>query len=184
MERPIDLKETGWVFWLFGLSGAGKTSLSEGCAERIRTAGKPVLVLDGDVLRRGVCRGLGFSDEDRRENVRRTAEVARVAAHSGIHVIVALITPQASMRAMARHIVGTQRFSEIFVDTPIAECRRRDVKGLYASAERGEIANFTGLTSTFERPTFADLVIETGTESLGSSIQRLSAYFFRCLELK
>jgi adenylyl-sulfate kinase len=177
-------KQTGRVFWLFGLSGAGKTSLSEACAERLRAAGKPVLVLDGDVLRRGVCRGLGFSDEDRRENVRRTAEMARVAADSGIIVIVALITPQVGMRAMAREIVGTQRFSEIFVDAPIAECRRRDVKGLYASAERGEIANFTGLTSSFERPTSADLVIETGMESLESSAQRLSAYFSQCLELK
>jgi adenylyl-sulfate kinase len=173
---PNNMKETGQVFWLFGLSGAGKTSLSEGCAERIRAAGKAVLVLDGDVLRRGVCRGLGFSDEDRRENVRRTAEMARVAADSGIIVIVALITPQDSMRAMARQIVGTQRFCEIFVDASIDECRRRDVKGLYASAERGEIPNFTGLTSAFERPTSADLVIETGTESLDSSIQRLSVY--------
>lgn len=181
---PNNLREAAWVFWLFGLSGAGKTSLSEGCAERIRAAGKPVLVLDGDVLRRGVCRGLGFSDEDRRENVRRTAEMARVAADSEITVIVALITPQVSMRALARQIVGSQRFSDIFVDAPIAECRRRDVKGLYASAERGEIPNFTGLTSSFERPTSADLVIETGTESLESSIQRLSAYFFSRLELK
>jgi adenylylsulfate kinase-like enzyme len=127
--NPIN---AGWVFWLYGLSGAGKTSLSVECAERIRAAGNPVLVLDGDVLRRGVCRDLGFSDDDRRENVRRTAEMARVAADSGIPVIVALITPQVSMRDLARQIVGTQRFSEIFVDAPFAECRRRDAKGLYA----------------------------------------------------
>jgi adenylylsulfate kinase len=182
MEKPTDLMESGWVFWLFGLSGAGKTSLSVKCAERIRAAGKPVLILDGDVLRQGVCRGLGFSDEDRRENVRRTAEIARVAADSSINVIVALITPHVAMRAMARQIVGSRRFSEIFVDAPIAECRRRDVKGLYASAERGEIAQFTGLTSSFERPISPDFVIETGMESLETSVDRLSLYLFRQLE--
>jgi adenylyl-sulfate kinase len=183
MVRPFDPRKTGWVFWLFGLSGAGKTSLSVKCAERIRAAGKPVLILDGDVLRMGVCRGLGFSDEDRRENVRRTAEIARIASDSAVNVIVALITPHVAMRAMARQIVGSHRFSEIFVDASIAECRQRDVKGLYASAERGEIPQFTGLTSSFERPASPDLIIETGKETLETSVDRLSSYFFQRLEL-
>lgn len=184
MSPPSDLKESGWVFWLFGLSGAGKTSLSVKCAERIRASGRPVVVLDGDVLRLGVCRGLGFSDEDRRENVRRAAEIARIAADSAVDVIVAMITPHAAMRATARDIVGSQRFSEIFVDASIAECRRRDVKGLYASADRGETAQFTGLTSSFERPTSPDLVIETETETLETSVDRLSRYFLQRVELK
>jgi adenylyl-sulfate kinase len=175
-------KHTGRVFWLFGLSGSGKTSLSAGGAERLRAAGRTVLLLDGDVLRRGVCRDLGFSDEDRRENVRRTAEIARIAADSGVTVIVALITPQVSMRDMAREIIGAHRFSEIFVDAPIDECRRRDVKGLYASAERGEIPNFTGLTSSFERPASADLVIATGRETLEISTDRFTEHLLHRLK--
>lgn len=142
----------GHVFWLFGLSGAGKSTVAALVEETLVVAGRRVLALDGDRLRTGLNRGLGFSVEDRRENLRRAAEVARLAAQQGQIVLAAFITPLRELRALVRAVVGPEDLTLVFLDTPEAEVRRRDVKGLYARAERGEVAAMTGVSAPFETP--------------------------------
>jgi len=164
---------TGHVFWLFGLSGAGKTTLAGTLADALRAAGRPVLALDGDALRAGLCQGLGFSDADRAENLRRAAEAARLGADSGLCVVAAFITPREAHRAAVARIVGRDRISWIHVDAPLDVCRRRDAKGLYARADAGQVAQMTGLTSAFEPPTSADFVVSTAVEKVTVSSARL-----------
>ncbi len=142
----------GLVIWLYGLSGAGKTTLSRIVAERLQAAGRTCTTLDGDELRRSLCADLGFGDEDRRENIRRAANAARVAADEGKVVLCAFICPRRELRELARGIVGADRFMEVFVKADFATCAARDVKGLYAKAAAGQIRNFTGRDSAFEEP--------------------------------
>jgi adenylyl-sulfate kinase len=164
---------SGHVFWLFGLSGAGKSTLADGLAASLRVAGTPVLALDGDTLRAGLCRGLGFSDADRAENLRRAAEAAKLGAASGLCVVASFITPQNANRSAVTAIVGPAHLSLVYVDAPLEVCRRRDVKGLYARATAGQVAQMTGLSSAFEPPPSADLVIPTDREDIAASSARL-----------
>lgn len=163
----------GHVFWLFGLSGAGKSTLADSLALALRAGGRPVLTLDGDALRAGLCRGLGFSDTDRAENLRRAAEAAKLGASSSLCVVASFITPQKSYRDMVNGIVGRDHLSLIYVDAPLEVCRQRDVKGLYARAQAGQVTQMTGLSSSFEAPTGADLVIPTAEEGIAASSARL-----------
>ncbi|MHA8051763.1 adenylyl-sulfate kinase [Aquirufa sp. ROCK-SH2] len=156
--------------WFLGLSGAGKTTLSEELAKELGKGGQQVVVLDGDVLRTGLNSNLGFSDSDRVENVRRTAEVAKLFLAQGFWVIVALITPLESMRKSNRAILGEDYF-EVFVDTPLAICQERDPKGLYAKVRQEGLRNFTGIDSPFDSPLNADLWIKTEHVSAKSSVQ-------------
>jgi adenylylsulfate kinase len=149
----------GFTFWLTGLSGAGKSSLADAFAQRLASAAKLAIVLDGDEVRRGLCSDLGFSSTDRTENVRRVAEVAGMLNRNGIVVIVALISPLVSDRALARRIVGAEHFAEVFVDAPVDVCERRDVKGLYRKARSGGIAQFSGLSAPYEPPPSPDVHI-------------------------
>ncbi|MCR8896690.1 adenylyl-sulfate kinase [Gordonia sp. GONU] len=151
----------GATIWLTGLSGSGKSSLAVELERRFVAEGRPAYLMDGDNLRHGLNSDLGFSDDDRRENIRRTSEVAALFADSGAVAIVSLISPFAEERQRAREIHAQRRlpFYEIFVDTPLEECERRDPKGLYGKARRGEISQFTGIDSPYERPTHAELVI-------------------------
>lgn len=167
----------GHVFWLFGLSGAGKTTLAERLREHL-AAGEPraVLMLDGDRLRRGLCRGLNFSQEERLENLRRAAEVARLGLESGITVVAAFITPLELHRTTVRKIVGPAAISMIYVQAPLVVCQQRDVKGLYAQANSGAIDNLTGLGSAFEPPHETDFIVPTDAESPEASSQRLIAF--------
>ena len=155
----------GRVFWLFGLSGAGKTTLATALAGALRAGGRQTLVLDGDILRQGLCHDLGFTDEARFENVRRVAEIARLAAEQGNVVIVALITPGAAMRKLARDIVGGGRIHLVWVDAPLAVCRQRDPKGLYRQSDAGNLPLFTGVGSPFEVPTDFDLRLRSDLHS-------------------
>jgi adenylyl-sulfate kinase len=166
----------GRVFWLCGLSGAGKSTLATALAADLRAAGLPVLALDGDRLRAGLCAGLGFSAADRAENLRRAAETARLATESGLHVVAAFITPRAEHRALVARVVGADRFHLIHLAAPLAVCRRRDVKGLYARAAAGHLAQFTGISSEFEPPTDAALTVDTSAESVAVSATRLRDY--------
>lgn len=144
--------------WLLGLSGAGKTTLANSIASKLPS--QKVKILDGDVLRKGINHDLGFSDHDRMENVRRTAEIARLFIEEGYWVIVALITPFEAMRQSNRQILS-DKYIEVFVDTPISICEQRDPKGLYAKVAQNQLKNFTGKDSLFERPAAPHLTIIT-----------------------
>ena len=168
--------QSGHVFWLFGLSGSGKTTLALRLSARLRSANFSLLPLDGDILRKGLCRGLRFTDDDRTENLRRAAEVAKLGADSGLCVVAAFITPQNSQRALVADIIGRDRLSLIFVDAPLDICRARDVKGLYAAAAAGQIAQMTGVSADFETPTAVDLVLNTAGQSVTESAVELEAF--------
>lgn len=172
---------TGHVFWMFGLSSAGKSTLATALTGRLRERNLGVLALDGDVLRAGLCRELGFSDSDRAENLRRAAEVARIGAESGLCVVASFITPLNAHRRLVRSLVGADRLSLIFADAPLEVCRGRDVKGLYARARTGQVPLMTGISSTFEAPEHTDLVLPTATASPESSAQALFAFALKRL---
>lgn len=152
IERPP-------VIWLTGLSGAGKSTIALHLKSRLAEQGLGVVVLDGDELRHGLCRDLGFSSEDRSENIRRVGEVARLFRDSGVCVIAALISPFAKDRCAVREVIG-DGFFEVFVNTPLAICEERDVKGLYAKVRRGELKHFTGLSSPYESPLAPDIHLD------------------------
>src|SRR5690349_4662246 len=147
MNSPYERR----VLWLTGLSGAGKTTIARNLQARLQARGVPVAILDGDEIRRGLSQGLGFSDADRCENIRRIAEVAHLLNSQGFIVIVAAISPLNKHRGMARKIVGAA-YREVYVKASLSDCERRDVKGLYARARRGQVAKFTGVSDAYEPP--------------------------------
>ena len=149
------------VLWLTGLSGAGKSAIAGRLERELGALGSPACVLDGDNVRRGLNRDLGFGDRDRAENIRRVAEVAKLIVDAGLTVIVSFISPFRSDRELARATIREGKFFEIFVDTPIEICEARDPKGLYAKARAGELAEFTGIDSPYEPPQHPDLRIDT-----------------------
>ena len=170
------------IAWLTGLSGAGKSTLAAAADRTLVAAGRHSAVLDGDILRHGLNADLAFTPEDRSENVRRTAEVARLMAEAGAVVIVSLISPYRADRALARRIAGDIPFLEVFVDTPLGLCEARDPKGLYRLARAGRLPDFTGVSAPYEAPEAPDLTIATqgrGTKacarSLSARLLRLSA---------
>ncbi|MGV2288501.1 adenylyl-sulfate kinase [Trinickia sp. YCB016] len=163
-------------FWLTGLSGAGKSTIAFELEQRLKSEGRPCAVLDGDHLRYGLNRDLGFSDEDRRENVRRTAEVARLMNDAGLIVIASLISPNRGDRSAARQIVGEDRFIEVYVSTPIAVCEARDPKGLYRKARQGEIRDFTGVSSPYEPPLAPSLIVDTARMPHGGAATLLHTF--------
>jgi adenylyl-sulfate kinase len=163
----------GFVVWLTGLSGAGKTTIAQDLSSRLRREGWPVEVLDGDAVRELLGKGLGFSREDRDLNVRRIAFVAHLLSRNGVAVIVSAISPFRSTRDEARELLS--RFVEVHVQCPIEELLRRDTKGLYARAVRGEIANFTGISDPYEEPLAPEVVVRTDLESLDESVERIWA---------
>ncbi|MDX1903754.1 MAG: adenylyl-sulfate kinase [Thermonemataceae bacterium] len=181
-DKEALLKQKGIVIWLMGLSGAGKSTLGTHLAERLYQKGFLTQCLDGDNLRSGLNKNLGFSEDDRLENIRRAAEVAKILADSGVIVIASFICPTHKTQKMVREIIGNQDFIEIFVNCPLEVCEQRDVKGLYAKARAGIIKDFTGIDSPFEAPIRPDFVIETHTENLESSLQKvydfISPYIF------
>lgn len=158
----------GNVLWFTGLSGSGKTTSAQHIYERLVETGRPVELLDGDVIRTAICKGLGFSREDRLENIRRIAYVADLLARHGIIVLVSAITPYREMREYLRsHVTG---YVEIYVSCSLEVCEARDVKGLYAKARRQEIAMFTGISDSYEEPERADIVIDTQRDSVESNV--------------
>ncbi len=172
MALLIDNRQ-GKVVWFTGLSGAGKTTLALALKEELSERGVLCRVLDGDDVRSGLNSDLGFSPEDRHENIRRVAEVARLFADVGVVTIVALITPTNSLRDVARQIVGGDRMLEVYLSTPLNVCISRDAKGLYAKALRGEIENFTGISAPFEVPNHYALTIDTSQVSVERAVREL-----------
>lgn len=156
--------QRGIVVWLFGLSGSGKTTISTLLKEKLEKEGFFAITLDGDVLREGINKDLGFSEADRAENIRRAAEIAKIMMMSNIITICSFITPLEQYRALAAQIIGEQYF-EVFLDCPLAICKERDVKGLYKDADQNLISNFTGVSARFEPALNANLIIRTNTES-------------------
>lgn len=165
------LNGRGFVIWLTGLSGAGKTTIAHALAERLREAGYRVEILDGDVVRQHFSKGLGFSKEDRIENIKRVAYVAHLLARNGVVVITALISPYREGRNYARQLIGD--FIEVYVKCPLEVLIERDVKGLYAKALRGEIQNFTGISDPYEPPESPEVVVETDKETVGESVEKI-----------
>lgn len=160
-ERWRALGQRPAIAWFTGFSGAGKSSIANAADRALTEAGRRTMVLDGDNLRHGLNRDLGFSAADRAENIRRAAETARLMAEAGLVVVVSLISPFREERAMARRIAGDIPFLEVFIDTPLAVCEARDPKGLYDRARAGKIPDFTGISAPYEAPEAPDLVIRT-----------------------
>ena len=159
-EKAELLGQKGIVFWMYGLSGSGKSTIAAAVERKLHEAGRFVVILDGDNFRHGLNSDLGFSDDDRQENVRRVAEVAKMFASQGVVVLVSVITPKVALRQQAREIVGDQ-FTEVFIKASYATCAERDPKGLYAKVAAGEIKQFTGKDSGFEEPESPEILIDT-----------------------
>ena len=177
-DRARLLKQSPFVMWFTGLPGAGKTTLANVMAKRLHDLQRHAYVLDGDNLRHGLNRDLDFTAKDRRENVRRTAEVASLMYDAGLITLVACISPFTVERDFARSLFPEGHFIEVFVDTPQAICEKRDQKGLYRRARAGEISNFTGIDSPFERPETSELTMDTGERSPTECAEKLAAYLF------
>jgi adenylyl-sulfate kinase len=165
-QRPCTL-------WLTGLSGAGKSTVARALEQRLLAEGHACFVLDGDVVRQGLNRDLGFSPEDRSENIRRLAEVARLFNEAGLIAVTAFISPYRVDRQSAREIVGEERFLEVHVDAPLEECERRDVKGLYQRARAGEIPDFTGISAPYEAPESPELRLDTTACTVEEAVDQI-----------
>ncbi|MBN8452303.1 adenylyl-sulfate kinase [Accumulibacter sp.] len=172
-EREKLLGQRALTVWLTGLSAAGKSTLAFALERELHERGRACYVLDGDNVRHGLNSNLGFSPPDRRENIRRIAEVARLMNDAGLMVITAFISPWRADRAAARAIIGAESFLEVHVGTPLAVCEARDPKGMYARARRGELAEFTGVSSPYEVPLAADLTLDMGQLSLPEALAQL-----------
>jgi adenylylsulfate kinase len=163
-------------YWFTGLSGAGKTTLARAFAADLQQSGAQVVILDGDELRAGLNKDLGFGRDARKENARRIAEVARLILDSGLHVLVASIAPYAADRQLARTIIGTSRYNEVLVDTKLEICVERDPKGLYAEAKAGRLKNLTGWGEQYEVPERPQVRISTENASVLESLSQLKSY--------
>jgi adenylylsulfate kinase len=164
-------RERGVVLWFTGLSGSGKSTIAHAVEEKLLDAGVPVEILDGDVVRENLSKGLGFSEEDRNTNIRRIAYVAHLLQRNGTFVITAAISPYKAIRDEARAMI--KDFVEIYADAPLEVCEERDVKGLYKKARAGEIKGFTGIDDPYEAPTNAEVVAKTGEQSVEESAQQV-----------
>lgn len=167
------LGQRGVMLWFTGLSGSGKSTVAIALERELQRRGLLCRILDGDNIRTGINANLGFSADDRKENIRRIAEVSKLFVDTGIITIAAFISPTEELRQMAARIIGTDDFKEIYISTPLEECERRDVKGLYARARRGEVKNFTGISAPFEAPLHPALSLDTSKLSLEESVAEL-----------
>ncbi len=172
-DKETLLGQQGMMIWFTGLSGSGKSTIAIALERELHRRGLLCRILDGDNIRSGINNNLGFSPEDRVENIRRIAEVGKLFVDTGIITLAAFISPTNELRHMAARIIGEDDFLEIYVSTPIEECERRDVKGLYAKARRGEIKEFTGISAPFEAPEHPALTLDTSQLSLEESVKQL-----------
>lgn len=174
-ERENLIGQKGCVVWLTGLSGSGKSTIAKELELKLAQLKEVAYILDGDNIRHGLCSDLGFSDEDRAENIRRIGACAALFADAGVVAITAFISPFEKGRELAKESVGDDRFFEIFLDVPLAVCEERDPKGLYKKARNGEIENFTGIDSPYEKPTHPQLVVDTSKLSVEESVEAILA---------
>jgi adenylylsulfate kinase len=172
-DKEKRLNQKAKVIWFAGLSGAGKTTLAKRLEEELFNRNFMVQILDGDNIRSGINNNLSFSEEDRKENIRRIAEVSKLFLNCGIIAINSFISPTKEIRQIAKQVIGKDDFIEVYINAPLSVCEKRDVKGLYAKARRGEIKDFTGITSPFEIPAGADLEIRTDLMTIEESVEKL-----------
>lgn len=164
------------ILWFTGFSGSGKSTVAGALESALHQQGVHTYLLDGDNVRHGLCKDLGFSDEDRVENIRRVGELSKLMVDAGLVVLTAFISPFQAERDMVRHLVGDGEFIEVFLDTPLDVCEQRDPKGLYKKARAGEIKHFTGIDSDYQVPVNPEIRIDTSANSLEQSVQQLVAY--------
>lgn len=174
-ERSGLKKQKPVILWFTGLSGSGKSTIANALESKLYNMGYHTYLLDGDNIRHGLNKNLGFSDEDRVENIRRIGEVAKLFVDAGIIVMTAFISPFRADRDMVRSIVGEGEFIEVFVDTPLEVCEQRDPKGLYQKARAGQIKNFTGLDSPYEAPENPEITLKTAEQSIDGSVEQIVA---------
>ncbi len=177
-EKEQQLRQRGLTIWFTGLSGSGKSTVAIALEQLLAREGFLCRLLDGDNIRSGLNSNLGFSAEERRENIRRIAEVCRLFTDTGIVTMAAFVSPTNELRELARERIGAEDFFEVYISTPIEECERRDVKGLYAKARRGEIRDFTGISAPFEAPASPSLAIDT----TGSTPERCAEMVFEAIK--
>ena len=170
-DKESLLGQKGVMIWMTGLSGSGKSTVAIGVERELHKRGILCRILDGDNIRSGINSNLGFSEEDRRENIRRIAEIGKLFVDTGIVTIACFVSPTLELRQMAREIIGPEDFREVYIATPLEECERRDVKGLYARARKGEVKDFTGISAPFEAPTNPDLSLDTSQMTLKDEVE-------------
>ena len=163
----------GIVLWFTGLSGSGKSTLANALNESLHKRGLSTFILDGDNIRHGLCKDLGFSDEDREENIRRIGEVANLFMNAGIITITAFVSPFKNDREKVKNIIGPQDFIEVYCAASLNVCESRDTKGLYKKARKGEIKDFTGISSPYEPPSDPNIVVDTGSLDIKNSVQKI-----------
>lgn len=173
-DKESLLGQRGIMIWFTGLSGSGKSTVAMGVERELHSQGILCRILDGDNVRAGINNNLGFSAEDRIENIRRIAEIGKLFVQTGVVTLACFVSPTNDIRQMARKIVGEEDFLEVYISTPIEECERRDVKGLYARARKGEVKNFTGISAPFEAPVSPDIAIDTSKIPLEESVKTLT----------
>ncbi|HVK55089.1 MAG TPA: adenylyl-sulfate kinase [Burkholderiales bacterium] len=166
-------RRNSMLVWFTGLSGAGKTTLSRAIEAKLYQRGKQAVVLDGDVIRQGLCRDLGFTEENRAENIRRVGEVSKLLVNAGVLTLAAFISPFEKNRSFVRNLIGTNHFLEIYCKCPLEICESRDVKGLYKKARAGEAPNFVGIDERYEEPKNPELIIDTGSLTVEESTLRI-----------
>ncbi|WP_429843490.1 adenylyl-sulfate kinase [Brevibacillus sp. FIR094] len=175
-DRQKRIGHKSCVLWFTGLSGAGKSTLANAVEHELHQRGLASYVLDGDNIRHGLNRGLGFGAEDRRENIRRIGEVTKLFVDAGVITLTAFISPYREDRELARNLVEAGEFIEVYVKCSLGECERRDVKGLYQKVRSGEIGQFTGISAPYEEPIQAELVIESDKQTIEESVQIVLTY--------
>ncbi|OIQ21429.1 MAG: adenylyl-sulfate kinase [Flavobacterium sp. MedPE-SWcel] len=182
-KRNEKNKHASFVVWFTGLSGSGKSTIANKVEEVLFERSIKTYTLDGDNIRMGINKGLGFSEDDRHENLRRIAEVGKLFVDAGVVTVAAFVSPLQKDRDLVKNIIGEDNFLEVFVDTSLEECERRDVKGLYKKARAGEIKNFTGIDAPYEKPTNPDVLIKTEQESIEEAIEKVVTFVKHKLEL-
>ncbi|MEE4256744.1 MAG: adenylyl-sulfate kinase [Bacteroidales bacterium] len=175
-DKETLLRQRGKVIWLTGLSGSGKTTIAKGIEEVLHREGFVCQVLDGDNIRSGINSNLGFSPEDRLENIRRIAEVSKLFINCGIITINSFISPTEKIRQMAKDIIGEDDLITVYINAPVSICEQRDVKGLYKKAREGKIHDFTGVDTPYDPPEKADVEVQTDSMSPGESVERILEY--------
>ncbi|MEO1096493.1 MAG: adenylyl-sulfate kinase [Bacteroidota bacterium] len=181
-QKEFLLNQKAWVVWMVGLSGSGKSTLARALENHLHQSGTLTALLDGDNLRSGINNNLGFSQEDRLENIRRAAETARLLSSNGLITICSLISPTEEVRSMARNIIG-EKYLEVYIDCPLEVCEQRDVKGLYAKAREGLIPDFTGISAPFEPALNADLILNTHKNTVEEGLKKLTQFLVPKLQL-